>query len=256
MICVDSGAGKRYLSDMRRFQQRLLATTACFFLLCSSCSQRSLDEKRERMISQQFKWQGITDERVIAAFREVPRELFVLPEHRDKAYDDIEAPLGEGQTLDRPYEDALIITELNLRPTDRVLEVGTGAGYLAALIAKLAAEVYTIEIRETLANRAAERVASLGYRNIFVRAGDGYKGWPEKAPFDAIVLTASPDRVPEPLIQQLREGGRLVLPLGSEKKFQELLLYTKQRGEFVLTKRIQGTEFVPMEGIIQKKPER
>ena len=198
-------------------------------------------------------WRGITDQHILNAFRSVPREEFVLPSYRDKAYDDLEVPIGENQTLDRPYEDALMIRAMNLKPTDHILEVGTGAGYVAALMATIAKDVHTIEILDPLAQAAAKRLKRLGFTNVTVRSGDGFIGWKEVAPFDAIILTCSPDAVPDPLVSQLKEGGRIVLPQGGEKHFQEILLYTKQKGKLVLTQRLSAATFVPMEGQIKQR---
>lgn len=208
---------------------------------------------RAEMVKKQIGMRGITDKGVLEAFQKVPRHEFVPPEYRNKAYADLEIPIGEGQTLDRPYEDALMISAMAIEPGHRVLEVGTGSGYVASLMGQLAKEVYTIEILEPLAKEAEKRVKHLGYSNVFVRAGDGFAGWPDVAPFDSIILTCSPDRVPPLLIDQLREGGRIVLPIGSDKKFQELQLYKKINGELTLVQRLTGANFVPMEGEIRNK---
>ena len=208
-----------------------------FFTLLSCSKSTSFLEKREEMVKRHVERRGITSPLILNAFRNIPREKFVLPQYQDRAYQDLELPIGEGQTLDLPYEDAVIIHALDLKPTDKVLEVGTGAGYLAALMGHIAKEVYTIEIRPGLANTARQRLQELGYQNVFV-------------------LTASPDYVPEPLVEQLREGGRLVLPLGGEKKFQELVLYTKENRKLKLLKRLSGAQFVPMEGIIQEQEKK
>ncbi|PIR26016.1 MAG: protein-L-isoaspartate O-methyltransferase [Deltaproteobacteria bacterium CG11_big_fil_rev_8_21_14_0_20_42_23] len=223
------------------------------FVACSNGHHENYQAKREEMIKKHVIWRGITDESIVKAFNEVPREHFVLPEYKKDAYEDLEVPIGENQTLDRPYEDALILKALALKPGDKVLEVGTGSGYLASLMSKIADEVYTIEILNPLAESARKRVAELHYKNVTVKSGDGFIGWQEHAPFDAIILTCSPDEVPPALPEQLREGGRVVLPLGSDKKFQELLLYEKQNGKLVLKQRIAPAEFVPMEGEIRKK---
>lgn len=206
------------------------------------------------MVEQQVLWRGVNDQKVLDAMLFVPREEFVLPKYRDKAYADIEVPIGFEQTLDRPYEDALIVQALQIKPTDRIFEVGTGGGYLTALLSKLAGQVYTIDIIPEIAEAAKNRFEKLGYKNIQVRAGDGYAGWTEHAPFDAIVFTCSPDEIPKPLIEQLSEGGRMVLPLGGEEKFQELLLYTKRNGKLEGPKRLGAATFVPMKGkILEKK---
>lgn len=234
--------------------KRTLLFPLLFFVVTTACTQRNdFSKQREIMVQKQIEWRGLTTQKITDAFRKIPREVFVLPEFRDKAYDDLEVPIGEDQTLDRPFEDALMLEALGIDETTRVLEVGTGSGYLAALMGSIAKEVYTIEIIETLAVQAAKRLRELGFQNVFVRAGDGFRGWPEKAPFDAIILTCSPDHVPKPLEKQLVEGGRIVLPLGGEEKFQEILLYTKRSGKIELTKRLSAATFVPMEGEIKTR---
>ena len=223
----------------------------CFSLTGTSCSKpQDFAKQRKAMVEQQVLWRGITDKRVLGALLTVPREEFVLPQYRDKAYADLEVPIGEEQTLDRPYEDAFIMQAMKISPSDKTLEVGTGGGYLTALMAQIAKEVYTIEIVPTLAETARERLSRLGYRNIFTKIGDGFLGWPEHAPFNAIVLTCSPPELPKPLIEQLAEGGRIVLPLGGERKFQELLLYTKQNGKLEGPEHLAPATFVPMKGKI------
>ncbi len=219
---------------------------------CSQC-QQTLESKQQAMVEHQIRFRGIADPRVLSVMREVPRVEFVEPSQRKIAYDDVRAPIGYGQTLDRPYEDALILETLQLKPTDRVLEVGTGSGYLAALMSKLAKEVYTIEIIGPLGDRAARTMKRLGYDNVEVRVGDGFLGWKEHAPFDVIVLTASPSTIPQPLKEQLAEGGKMLLPLGGEERFQELLLYAKKNGKIVKEQRIAPTTFVPMKGIVEEK---
>jgi len=205
------------------------------------------------MVEQQIVWRGITDKLVLDAMLSVAREEFVLPQYRSKAYADLEVPIGWEQTLDRPYEDAFMMQALRLSPSDRVLEVGTGGGYLAALISKIVGEVYTIEIEPDLAQTARERLARLRFSNVFVKTGDGFLGWPEHAPFNAMVLTCSPPEIPKPLIDQLVEGGRIILPLGGEKKFQELLLYTKINGKLEGPQHLAPATFVPMKGKILEK---
>jgi protein-L-isoaspartate(D-aspartate) O-methyltransferase len=218
----------------------------------ASCSRKSLPfgEQRAAMVKEQLEQRGITSKSILDAFRTVPREEFVLPQFAEHAYDDVEAPIGFGQSLDRPYENAEMIDALQIGAGDRVLEVGTGSGYLASLISRIAKEVYTIEIEPDIANMARTHIEKLGYKNIFPKTGDGFLGWPEKAPFNAIVLTCSPDKVPKPLEEQLAEGGRLLLPLGGKEKFQELILYKKENGQFKEIRRVAPTEFVPMKGKI------
>jgi len=205
--------------------------------------------RRERMVSTQIEARGITDPRVLAAMRKVSRHLFIPEAERELAYDDGPVPIGEGQTISQPYIVALMTELIRPQPGDRVLEVGTGSGYQAAVLAELAAEVYTIEILEPLALRAASLLRDLGYANVHTRIGDGYRGWPEKAPFDAIIVTAAPGRVPEPLKQQLAPGGRLVIPVGTA--YQELVLITRTASGF-REEAVTPVRFVPMTGEAEK----
>ena len=221
----------------------------------ASCSgkPKTFEEKRDEMVQRQLEQRGIREANVLAAFRAVPREEFVMEKFRDHAYDDVEAPSGFGQSLDRPFENAIMIKALDIGPNDRVLEVGTGSGYLASLIAKIAKEVYTIEIEPDIAEDARQRLARLGFENITVKTGDGFVGWSEHAPFDAIVMAASPNRIPEPIAKQLKEGGKLVLPLGGTEKFQQLVLFVKKDGKMVEKTKLSPTTFVPMKGKILEK---
>jgi protein-L-isoaspartate(D-aspartate) O-methyltransferase len=205
---------------------------------------------RRRMVEEQLAARGIEDARVLAAMGKVPRHALVPRDVRAQAYADSPLPIGEGQTISQPYIVAYMTEQLGLKGGERVLEVGTGSGYQAAILGELAAEVYTIEIVPALARRAAADLARLGYHNVVVREGDGYRGWPEKAPFDAILVTAAPPEVPAPLIDQLKPGGRLVLPVGED--FQELLLVSKD-GQGVRRQRLLPVRFVPMTGEAQKK---
>lgn len=233
-----------------------MALITAFALANPACSkkQTSFEGKRAQMVRVQLEQRGFTNKDILNAFRFVPREEFVLPNYRDNAYDDLEVPIGQGQTMDRPYDDAIMIEALSLSPQDRVLEVGTGSGYLAALMSRVAKEIYTIEIDEVLAKNAKDRLERLRYDNIHVMAGDGFLGWPEFAPFDAIVLSCSPPRVPEPLKDQLAEGGWLLLPLGGTQKFQQIILYTKKNEKFTEVRRLAPVTFAPMKGkILEKK---
>src|SRR2546423_9452921 len=162
---------------------------------------------RQRMVEQQLKPRGIKDERVLAAMAKVPREEFIPIDARADAYEDGPLPIGYSQTISQPYIVAFMTEQLRPNPTDRVLEIGTGSGYQAAVLAELVAEVYTIEIIEPLAQRAETDLKRLGYKNVTVRAGDGYKGWPEAAPFDAIIVTCAAEHVPQPLVEELKDGG-------------------------------------------------
>jgi protein-L-isoaspartate(D-aspartate) O-methyltransferase len=182
---------------------------------------------------------------VLKAMGKVPRHRFVPALHEGSAYDNRPLPIGEGQTISQPFIVALMTDMLDPKPGYRVLEVGTGSGYQAAVLAELVAKVYTIEIVEPLGRRAMKLLAELGYRNVEVRIGDGYKGWPEAAPFDGIIVTAAPSEIPKPLIDQLKPGGRMVIPAGATSESQYLLLVDKQPDGTVTTKRTVPVRFVP-----------
>ncbi|MDI7260091.1 MAG: protein-L-isoaspartate(D-aspartate) O-methyltransferase [Thermodesulfobacteriota bacterium] len=207
---------------------------------------------RERMVQTQIKDRGVKDARVLAAMLKVERHRFVPKEYQSRAYSDQPLPIGEGQTISQPYIVAVMTELLELKGEEKVLEIGTGSGYQAAILAELVKEVYTIEIVEPLATMAKNRLLELEYRNIQVKAGDGYLGWPEVAPFDAIIVTAAPDHIPKPLLDQLKEGGRLVVPVGTHS--QELKKVVKRSGR-IETTGIISVIFVPMtgEGVKQKK---
>ncbi len=229
----------------------LLAGVA--FLPTSSGAQGEGDSyatARAHMVETQIRARGIKDPRVLAAMGEVRRHLFVPPAFRDRAYDDSPLPIGDGQTISQPYIVALMTSLLELKPNDKVLEIGTGSGYQAAVLSHLAAEVYTIEIRPDLAHEAERRLSALGYANVHVRIGDGYGGWPKVAPFDGIVVTAAPPHIPQPLIDQLKVGGRMVVPVGSY--FQDLQVITKT-AHGLEKRNVIPVRFVPMTGEIQKK---
>lgn len=199
---------------------------------------------RDRMVKEQIVMRGVTDERVLAALRKVPREQFVPEDVRTDSYADGPLPIGYGQTISQPYVVAFMTEKLQPQPKDRVLEVGTGSGYQAALLGELVADVYSIEIVEPLAKSAEETLKRLGYKNVHVKAGDGYKGWPEHAPFDAIIVTCAPDHVPQPLVDQLKEGGRMIIPVGP-RLAQELYVLEKRDGQVRQTA-VLDVRFVPM----------
>jgi protein-L-isoaspartate(D-aspartate) O-methyltransferase len=218
----------------------------------STSVQKSADAQRrarEQMVQQQIAARGVRDPRVLQAMRDVPRHLFVPPEMQQHAYQDTPLPIGYGQTISQPYIVGFMTEALKLKPQDRVLEVGTGSGYQAAILSVLVREVYSIEIVEPLATQAAERLKRLGYANVKVRAGDGFQGWPEAAPFDAIIVTAAPDHVPKPLLDQLAPGGRLVIPVG--EFFQTLKRIVRTDRGFK-TEELLPVRFVPMTGEAQK----
>ena len=211
--------------------------------------QPDLDEARRLMVASQIADRGVRDPRVLEAMRKVPRHLFVPAGFRAKAYQDSALPIGHGQTISQPYMVATMTEAARILSTDRVLEIGTGSGYQAAVLACVSLEVYTIEILEPLGRKAKSLLESLKYENIRFRIGDGYHGWPEQAPFDAIIVTAAPIHIPQPLVDQLRVGGRLILPLGG--KGQRLVRMTKTskglKREILLPVR-----FVPMVGKAQE----
>jgi len=201
---------------------------------------------RAEMIEKQLRRRGITDEAVISAMFAVPRHAFVPLELQSQAYDDIPLPIGSGQTISQPYIVAAMTGALRLNPTDRVLEVGTGCGYQAAILCRLAQEVFTVENRPELASAASERLARLGYSNIHFHCGDGTLGLPEFAPFDAILVSAAAPAIPQPLLAQLREGGRMIIPVGDTDS-QRLQLFEK-RGDAFSKKALEGCRFVPLVG--------
>ncbi|MCD6290658.1 MAG: protein-L-isoaspartate(D-aspartate) O-methyltransferase [Anaerolineae bacterium] len=190
-------------------------------------------------------WPDITDERVLNAIARVPRAEFVPPDLREHAFSDYPLPIGYGQTISQPYIVALMTQLLRLKPDDRVLEVGTGSGYQTAILAELAREVYSVEAIRSLAEAARRRLRRLGYTNVHIRHGDGALGWPEHAPYDAIIVTAAPEELPPALIDQLAEGGRMVIPLGPEYAEQMLYLVEK-RGGRVLPRPVAPVRFVPL----------
>ena len=206
---------------------------------------------RRVMVERDLRGRGIKDQRVLAAMDAVPRHLFV-PEHlRDSAYADRPLPIGAGQTISQPYIVALMSELLMLKATDTVLEIGTGSGYQTAVLARLAASVKSIELLPSLGERAKKVLHELGYENIELKIGDGFFGWEERGPFDAILMTAAAPKIPEPLWNQLREGGRLVMPLGEERKSQKLIRATKSTGRPVIED-FTDVLFVPLRGAIQK----
>ena len=210
---------------------------------------------RKRMVREQLAGpdRGIANARVLAVMSKVPRHEFVPKEVRSLTYQDNPLPIGYGQTISQPYIVAFMTEKLDPRPADRVLEIGTGSGYQAAVLAELVAAVYTIEIVEPLAQRAEADLKRLSYTNVFVRAGDGYKGWPTAAPFDAIIVTCSPEHVPEPLVEQLKDNGRMIIPVGPTWN-QQLVLLRKQ-GTKLEKRAVLPVRFVPMTGEAQKKSE-
>jgi protein-L-isoaspartate(D-aspartate) O-methyltransferase len=202
-------------------------------------------QARAKMVADQIGARGVHDARVLDAMRTVPRHLFVPAKLQSRSYDDTPLPIGDGQTISQPYIVALMTECLKLSGSERVLEIGTGSGYQAAVLSLLVKEVFTMEIRPTLHTRAAALLASLSFRNVTTRQADGYYGWSEQAPFDCIMITAAVNHVPPPLLKQLKEGGRMVLPLGNPFTYQELVLVTKT-GSTPTVQHITGVLFVPM----------
>lgn len=233
----------------------LMTLAGSGFLGCGRPGDGDQDEQfarmREDMVRTQIAARGVRDERVLAAMREVPRHLFVPPEMRPSAYDDRPLPIGEGQTISQPYIVGLMSELLGVGPGDRVLEIGTGSGYQAAVLAAMGCEVYSIEIRESLALSAGERLEGAGYPGVHLRVGDGYQGWPQAAPFAGIIVTAAPDRIPEPLLEQLRMGGRMVIPVGD---FYQTLKVLTRTEDGVTERPVIPVRFVPMTGEVEKRP--
>lgn len=199
---------------------------------------------RERMVSAHMEARGIKDQRVLKVMRETPRHLFVPAAARGRAYEDTPLSIGYGQTISQPYIVASMTDLLGVEASHRVLEIGTGSGYQAAVLSQLAGEVYSIEIVEPLARQSTQLLQQLGYKNVTVRHGDGYQGWPDKAPFDRVILTAAPPEIPQSLIDQLKPGGKLIAPEGSA--WQELMIVDKDKNGKVTRRRAYPVMFVPM----------
>jgi protein-L-isoaspartate(D-aspartate) O-methyltransferase len=239
-------------------RRRLLAFALILGALLTAGAARSegpddpFAAARHRMV-EQIRARGVTDTAVLAALAAVPRHLFVPEAQRAKAYADSPLPIGAGQTISQPYMVALMTSLLELRPGERVLEIGTGSGYQAAVLSRVAAEVYSIEIRQPLADRARRTLADLGCRNVHLRVGDGFQGWPEEAPFDGIIVTAAPPSIPDPLLRQLKVGGRLVIPVGSQGSLQSLQVLIKRPDGGFDRSNVMPVFFVPMTGEAQRR---
>jgi protein-L-isoaspartate(D-aspartate) O-methyltransferase len=202
---------------------------------------------RQIMVAQQIRARGISDSKVLSAMEQVPRHVFVPADIRSQAYADHPLPIGEGQTISQPYIVALMTESLGLAGQEKVLEIGTGSGYQAAILSKIVESVTTVEIKRKLFRQSSRLLKKHGYENVSSHYGDGYYGWPQQAPFDCIMITAAVDHIPPPLIQQLKEGGRLILPLGNPFSYQHLVLVTKKVGSYTV-RQITGVLFVPMTG--------
>ena len=231
-----------------------IIVASLLFLTCSAQKGEKdfYQAARQQMVTEDIKRRGIDDPRVLQAMLTVERHLFVPEHYRHMAYADRPLPIGEGQTISQPYIVALMTYHIHLQPEEKVLEIGTGSGYQAAVLAELAKEVYSIEIIEDLARTAHERLRQLGYTNVWVKSGDGFYGWEEYAPYDAIIVTCAAPSIPEHLVEQLKEGGRMILPLGGEPFHQSLTVLTKRSGK-IEKQRITDVIFVPMTGEIEKE---
>lgn len=239
---------------MRVFRWLVLFQGIIFSLIAPLSSQEDeiYAQRRENMVRRQLAARDITDKKVLEVMGQVPRHLFVDPRYQRRAYEDYPLPIDEGQTISQPYIVALMTQHLKLKEGEKVLEIGTGSGYQAAVLAHLTDKVYSVEIREGLAKKAAQTLKKLKYSRVQVKWGDGYFGWEEQAPFEAIIVTCAANHIPPPLIEQLKDGGRLIIPVGSTLYYQTLTVLTKVGGE-LRVEHILGVRFVPMVGEAQKR---
>ncbi|MBI3582775.1 MAG: protein-L-isoaspartate(D-aspartate) O-methyltransferase [Nitrospinae bacterium] len=255
----DTGYENGYLNLSCPLHQ-IFYILASLFLILFFSSQINADEDRfasarKKMVESNLKGRDITDPKVLEIMGRVERHRFVDKQLQDVAYADHPLPIDEGQTISQPYIVALMTQILKLKHGEKVLEIGTGSGYQAAVLSEITPNVYTIEIRKNLADKAEVRLKELGYGNVKAKAGDGYFGWEEYAPFDAVIVTCAANYIPPPLTKQLKEGGRLIIPLGSTTYYQTLTLITKIKGELDV-QHITGVAFVPMVGEAEKRRER
>lgn len=213
-------------------------------LATSGHAQDGYTSARKNMVSEQLKSRGITDKATLKAMAKVPRHLFVPQNLQEMAYSDGPLPIGEGQTISQPFIVAFMTQALDLKPNFKVLEIGTGSGYQAAVLAEISEKVFSIEIVSPLGKKAKKTLEDLGYNNIEVKIGDGYHGWPEESPFDAIIVTAGAESIPPSLIEQLEDGGRMIIPVGPSNSVRQLVLLTKRKGK-IKTKEIMPVRFVP-----------
>jgi protein-L-isoaspartate(D-aspartate) O-methyltransferase len=240
----------------RRWTTGLLLLAAVLASGASGMTHAAVDlfaEPRRRMVEEQIAARGVRQREVLAAMSSVPRHAFVPDGQRGQAYADHPLPIGHGQTISQPYIVALMTSLLDVGPKDKVLEIGTGSGYQAAVLSRVAGKVYSIEILQPLGERARETLKQEGFHNVEVRIGDGYKGWPSEAPFDAILLTAAAPHIPQPLVDQLKVGGKMVLPKG--ETWQDLLVLTKRKDGTFEKRKVLPVRFVPMTGEAQAKRE-
>jgi len=239
---------------MKKWSVILLIFVCSLFSLCSQeDKKKSYEEKRARMVKYDIEGRGIKDKRVLDAMLKIPRHLFVDEDYRKHAYGDHPLPIDAKQTISQPYIVALMTEAVKLKANDRILEIGTGSGYQAAVLAELAAEIYTIEIKKVLAEKSASLLKKLGYKNITVKHGDGYFGWKAHAPFNVIIITAAANKVPQPLIDQLKQGGCMILPLHSTDYYQTLTIFRKKDNKLV-KEEIIPVRFVPMTGKVRERP--
>lgn len=234
------------------FFMGLLAGCFVFSSELDRKAETDFQKKRQEMVRRQLKARDITDDKVLETMSRIPRHLFVDKRYWNDAYADHPLPIDEGQTISQPYIVALMTQSLDLKKEDKVLEIGTGSGYQAAVLADIVDEVYSIEIRQVLAEKSAETLQDLNYDNVSTKWADGYFGWKEHAPFDAIIVTCAANHIPPPLLDQLEEGGRLIIPLGSTLYFQTLTLVRKKEGK-PLVEHVTSVRFVPMTGEAQKR---
>ena len=222
----------------------LLLTLQLMIILSQAGMQDQYQVRRKAMVEEQLKSRGISNQKVIQAFLEVERHLFVPERYRNRAYNDYPLPIGYDQTISQPYIVAYMTEVLDLKPSNKILEIGTGSGYQAAILGEICDSVYSIEIVKPLAERAKDLLDDLGYENVFIRIGDGYQGWKSNAPFDKIIVTCAPNNIPKPLQHQLAEGGKMIIPVGGAYN-QSLVLLEKRNGELKKKKKL-SVIFVPM----------
>jgi len=246
---------RRFLSRTRRSAEQIVLFLCLLLAACSDATPpASADtvEERGKMVEQQIEGRGISDPATLAAMRAVPRHEFLPLRLREEAYGDYPLPIGYGQTISQPYIVAFMTEAIRPKPGEKILEIGAGSGYQAAVLAQTGAEVYTIEIVEPLAAMAQQTLERLGYKNAQVKHGDGYRGWPEHAPFDAVIVTCAPDKIPPDLVAQLKDGGRMIIPIGGGME-QELVLLRKH-GDKVEKQAALPVRFVPMTGEAERRP--
>jgi len=237
-----------------RFTQRAAAALCAAYVVTQPCAGQPAPDyaaRREAMVAKEIEAAGVDNPRVLHAMRSTPRHEFMPAQYREYAYVDAALPIGDQQTISPPFVVAYMTQQIDPQPGDRVLEIGSGSGYQAAVLSPLVKEVFTIEIVDRLGRRAEQTLKRLGYKNVHVRVGDGFRGWPEKAPFDKIIVTCSPESIPQPLVDQLREGGHMIIPVG-ERYRQNLYRITKRDGKLV-REPLEATLFVPMTGAAEEQ---